>query len=115
LDEKKKWERLTKRYNRREEANQTINVEQKEWEDSQIDRASQYNFGSRKQTPKKENENNLNNEDLGYVFEDQVEFIKEEIMQGNISEDDALPEKTQAETLQEVVKVFLFLYTEKIF
>jgi len=36
IDQKKKWELLTKRYNRREEENnQTINIEQEEWEDTQ--------------------------------------------------------------------------------
>jgi len=77
---------MTKRYSRREEEkNQTMNIEQKEWEDTQREKATQFNFGTRKSEKKKgpkpsgdkKGEEEPSDDELGFVFEDQIDFIKE--------------------------------------
>jgi len=113
IDLKKRWELLTKRYYRREEEkNQTMNIEQKEWEDTQREKATQFHFGSQKiekkvkkeEEDKGKREEGEGDEELGFVFEDQIDFIKDEIIAGQNTEalEAKIHVKTQAETLQEV-------------
>eukprot|EP01125_Pyxidicula_operculata_P017168 TRINITY_DN5991_c0_g1_i1.p1 TRINITY_DN5991_c0_g1~~TRINITY_DN5991_c0_g1_i1.p1 ORF type:complete len:615 (+),score=183.14 TRINITY_DN5991_c0_g1_i1:732-2576(+) len=123
LDQKKKWDKLTKRYYRREEEqNQTMNVEQRDWEDTQIGKSALL-FGSKvvakkpkdkdKEKEKEKGKDNKNkqlalddedDEELGFVFDDQIDFIRDDLqIKGEMPDGENKPEiKTEYQTLQEV-------------
>jgi len=110
LDKKKNWEKLTQRYRRQEEEqNATMNIEQKEWEDDQV-KKNWSNFGSKVEAAATELDE--------LVFEDQIDFVKEDLLSGTLGEGEEEkdePAKPKNASLLEVRKTLpVFKYREQL-